>query len=154
MEAWRQLSPQNAELVLVGQVDEVGRKILAAHDGNFRHIEQVPKHEVHRLFRTADVFLFPSLSEGSAYVVYEAMACGLPVITTQASGSVVRDELDGFIVPERSSEAIAQKLDILLRNADLRKEMGLSGRELILKNYTWSHYGSRVVAEYRRLLET
>ena len=47
----------------------------------------------------ADVFVFPSLFEGSAVVTYEALACGLPSIVTPNAGSVVRDGVDGFHVP-------------------------------------------------------
>ena len=47
----------------------------------------------------ADVFVFPSLFEGSAVVTYEAIACGLPSIVTPEAGSVVRDGVEGFLVP-------------------------------------------------------
>ena len=47
----------------------------------------------------ADVFVFPSLFEGSAVVTYEALACGLPSVVTPSAGSVVRDGAEGFLVP-------------------------------------------------------
>ena len=49
----------------------------------------------------ADVFVFPSLFEGSAVVTYEALACGLPSVVTPDAGSVVRDGVEGFVVPGR-----------------------------------------------------
>ncbi len=55
----------------------------------------------------ADVFVFPSLFEGSAVVTYEALACGLPCIVTPRPGSVVRDGVEGLIVPARDVEALA-----------------------------------------------
>ena len=48
---------------------------------------------------SADVFVFPSLFEGSAVVTYEALAAGLPSVVTPSAGSVVRDGVEGFIVP-------------------------------------------------------
>ena len=51
---------------------------------------------------SADVFAFPSLFEGSAVVTYEALACGLPSIVTPSAGSVVRDGIEGFLVPTSS----------------------------------------------------
>lgn len=70
----------------------------------------VPRQEIAKQYAWADVFVLPSICEGSATVCYEALASGLPVITTPNSGSVVRDGLDGFIVPIRNSEAIREKL--------------------------------------------
>ena len=59
------------------------------------------------LYAWADVFLLPFICEGSAMVTYEALSWGLPVITTHNAGSIVRDTVDGWLVPYRDSEAIA-----------------------------------------------
>ena len=61
----------------------------------------------------ADVFVFPSLFEGSAVVTYEALACGLPSVVTPNAGSVVRDGLEGFVVPPRDVEALAARMEQL-----------------------------------------
>jgi len=74
-------------------------------------------------FARADVFCLPSLAEGSAASIYEALANGVPVITTEASGSVVRDGVEGFIVPERDGEAIADSIWWILVNRPLRASM-------------------------------
>jgi len=52
---------------------------------------RVPRDRIHEEFQTADLFVLPTLAEGSAEVTYEALAAGLPVITTKSAGSVVRD---------------------------------------------------------------
>jgi glycosyltransferase involved in cell wall biosynthesis len=70
----------------------------------------VPRSEVGAHFQWADVFLFPSLCEGSATVCYEAMAAGLPVICTANTGSVIRDGVEGFIVPICDVAAIVARL--------------------------------------------
>ncbi|WP_343712226.1 glycosyltransferase family 4 protein [Inquilinus sp.] len=70
----------------------------------------VPRAEILDHYAWADVFLLPSICEGSATVTYEALAAGLPVITTPNTGSVVRDGLDGFVVPIRDAAAIAEAL--------------------------------------------
>ena len=71
---------------------------------------RVPRSEMSRLYEWADVFVLPSICEGSAMVNYEALMYGLPVITTYNSGSVVRDLVDGFIVPIREAYPIAEAL--------------------------------------------
>lgn len=71
---------------------------------------RVPRSEMIELYQWADVFVLPSICEGSAMVTYEALMFGLPIITTYNSGSIVRNGVDGFIVPIRNSEAIADSL--------------------------------------------
>jgi glycosyltransferase involved in cell wall biosynthesis len=73
-------------------------------------IGAVPRSEVRAHFQWADVFLFPSLCEGSATVCYEALAAGLPVICTPNTGSVVRDGVEGFLVPIRDVKFIVERL--------------------------------------------
>jgi len=96
----------------------------------------------------ADVFLLPTLCEGSATVCYEALAAGLPVITTPNAGSVVRDGLDGFVVPIRDPEAIAEKLEILARDRELLWWMSNKARERA-REFTVEKYGERLIATLR-----
>jgi glycosyltransferase involved in cell wall biosynthesis len=78
----------------------------------------VPRPEVKRHYQWADVLVLPSISEGSANVCYEALAHGLPVVTTDNAGSIVRDGVEGSIVPIRDSGAIAQVLAALSSDRD------------------------------------
>ena len=73
-------------------------------------------------------------------VVAEAMACGLPVIAT-ANGpdELVRDGVDGFIVPMRDSGAITEKLELLRANPELRRQMGASAAARA-REFTWAVY--------------
>jgi glycosyltransferase involved in cell wall biosynthesis len=112
----------------------------------------VPRAEVRRWFAQSDVFVFPSLAEGSALVTYEAMAAGLPVITTPNSGSVVRDGIDGFVVPPRDVEALAERILLLYRGSETRRQMGARGRALVAERYTWRHYRARLCGIYEALL--
>ena len=70
----------------------------------------VPRNEMVKQYEWADVFCLPSLLEGSATVTYEAMAAGVPVITTHQSGSIVRDQIDGLIIPAGDIDAIVEAL--------------------------------------------
>ncbi|MCC8992032.1 MAG: glycosyltransferase family 4 protein, partial [Streptococcus sp.] len=83
----------------------------------------IPRTEILSHYAWADVFLLPSLCEGSATVVYEALATGLPVICTPNTGSVVRDGVDGFIVPIRDAEAIVDGIERLTSDANLLAKM-------------------------------
>lgn len=142
LEAVRRLKSNGVELTLVGAPAGNGRGLDLYRD-YFRHIPHVPHGEIHRLFHEADVFVFPSLHEGSALATYEALACGLPVITTPNSGSVVRDGVDGFIVPVCDANALEEKISLLLRNDALREHMSENARRRA-EEFSWSAYHTRI----------
>jgi glycosyltransferase involved in cell wall biosynthesis len=77
---------------------------------NVNLVGSVPRSEIEQHFKWADVFLLPSLCEGSATACYEALGYGLPVIATPNTGTVVRDGVEGFIVPVADEKAIADRL--------------------------------------------
>jgi glycosyltransferase involved in cell wall biosynthesis len=113
---------------------------------------QVPRQEVVRHYEWADVFIFPSICEGSATVTYEAMAAGLPVITTPNAGSVVREGVDGFIVPIRDAEAIAARIEQLLGDGALLQRMSENARARA-EDFSWAKYEERLVAAIRKITE-
>lgn len=90
---------------------------------------KIPRGQVRDHYRWADVFLLPSLCEGSPAASYEALAAGLPLICTPNTGSVVRDGQDGFIVPIRDADAIVERLERLAADSKLRIEMSRSALE-------------------------
>lgn len=85
------------------------------------------------IYKRADIFVFPSLSDALGIVIMEAMASELPVIATKTSGAnyLVKDEKTGFLVPIGDPVAIKEKIKLLLENPDLKKSMGQAGRERI-----------------------
>ena len=104
----------------------------------------VPRAQIAEEYRWADVFLLPSLCEGSATVVYEALASGLPVITTYSTGSVVSDGVEGLIVPERDPQAIVDAVRYLADNGDVRATMSANARVTAAEN-TVDKYGARLL---------
>jgi glycosyltransferase involved in cell wall biosynthesis len=136
LEAMPLLDPARFALTVVGPVIGSGRG-LARHAGSFRHLAPVAPALMPEIFRRADVLVLPSLVEGSASVVVEAMACGLPVVVTANTGAdAVRPGVDGFVVPIRSPEAIAEALE-RLADPELRARMGAAARARSLE-YDWS----------------
>ena len=150
LEAWKGLRLPNAELLLAGTLIGSGRG-LSAYSGCFRRLPPLPHSEVHRVFAEADVFVYPSLHEGSALAIHEALACGLPVITTPNSGSVIRDGREGFVVPIRDVEALQEKILLLYSNPELRQQMSLHARSRA-EEFTWAAYRCRLVAAILDLL--
>jgi len=93
----------------------------------------------------ADVFLLPSICEGSATACYEALAAGLPVITTENAGSVVRDGIEGFVVPIRDYESIVTRLEMLYRDRELLQSVSRGALERA-REFTVQKYGERLLA--------
>jgi glycosyltransferase involved in cell wall biosynthesis len=152
LEAWRRLALPHAELVLVGSVDREGRALLRRYGGLYHWRPPVPYAEVHRVYASADAFVFPSLAEGSAQVTYEAMAAGLPLVTTPHAGAVLRHGVEGLIVPPRDVDALAAAIELLYRSPAVRRAMGRAGRRLMERQYTWQHYHARLARAYRAVL--
>jgi glycosyltransferase involved in cell wall biosynthesis len=112
LEALHSLGPGRVEARFAGNVALAAAKLEPYRDvATF--LGRVPYTSMAELYRWADVFVLPSICEGSAIVTYEALAAGLPVICTPNTGSTVRHGVDGFIVPIRDAEAIAKGLDHL-----------------------------------------
>lgn len=99
----------------------------------------------------SDVFVFPSIEEGSALVTYEAMASGLPLITTFNSGSIARDKKEGFIIPIRNIKVLKEKILYFYRNPKQIEKMGKAARKLV-ENYSWERYEERLVEAYKKIL--
>lgn len=152
LEAFKQLRLPRAELILVGNIIGSGRG-LSAYREIFTQANHVPHREVHEYYQRADIFVYPSLHEGSALATYEALASGLPVIATPNCGSVVRDGVDGFIVPIRDVEALKEKILFLYENRALREEMSRRARQRA-EEFTWAAYQRRVAELFRALLAT
>ena len=127
-EAMGKLSPGTAEARIVGPVrlSEEGTARLKASGADV--VGQVPRAKVREQFEWADVFVLPSLVEGSATVTYEALALGKPVICTPNTGSVVIDGETGRLVPIRNADAIAGAIDALA--ADRQELARLSANAL------------------------
>jgi glycosyltransferase involved in cell wall biosynthesis len=143
LRAYQRFKGPNTELILVGNYPDDSSPFVPFHD-DFKHIPHVPQANLPQIYRSADVFVFPSLLEGMPLVVLEAMASGLPVITTpNGPGDLVRDGVDGFVVPIRDVDAIVEKLEYLHAHPEERLRMGQNARERA-KMFTWEHYRAKV----------
>lgn len=150
LEAWRLLNWKDAELWIVGRMPGAVRPLLMRYTQwpTIRWFSFVPDPD--RLYQQADVFVFPSVTEGSALVTYEALATGLPVVTTADAGSVIRDGKEGFIIPIQDVGGLANRLDELRTNASLRLEMGRAARQRA-EEFTWSRYEDRLAYALAKL---
>jgi glycosyltransferase involved in cell wall biosynthesis len=112
---------------------------LAAH---VKFVGTVSPPFKYDLLSQADVFVLPSYNEGQPYAVLEAMAAGLPIISSSAGciPETVIDGENGFILKPGSKEAFADKVTLLLSDEPLRKKMGKASRHRFLNNYTFDRF--------------
>ncbi len=132
-----------ADFKLAGTVT-VDASALKYLPPNVEILGHVGKEEMTRLYSWAHVFLLPSICEGSATVTYEALSMGVPVICTPNTGSVVRDGIDGYIVPTSSSEGIIEKIVALHDDPCLLPRMSCQAFERS-REFSVAAYGERLM---------
>jgi glycosyltransferase involved in cell wall biosynthesis len=104
--------------------------------------------EKYRRYRLADIFCYPTFygPESFGLSLLEAMQFSLPVVATKWRGvpSVIKEGINGFLVRIKDSRAFADKLDLLIRNPDLRKTMGARAREIYCQEFSLERYRNRM----------
>ncbi len=150
LKVWSQLRLPRAELVLAGAAQEEIAPFLREYaDDSVKVLGFVSR--VEDVYRSASAHIFPSSCEGSAKATYEAAACGLPQITTREAGDVVRDGMEGIVIPADDPEALAAAILRLHADADLRARLGAAARQRAVDTFTWEHFRTRLLEAYRFL---
>lgn len=118
-----------------------------------RCLPSVSQDEMAAVLAGSDVFLLPSLFEGTPLTLIEAMASGLPVVTTATCGmaDVVRDGENGLLVPVRAPDRIVAAVERLRADAALRSRIGTRARDDARSLYTWERAAEPVLRAYERL---
>ena len=138
LEAWRLVRRPGWKLQLLGALPSDPGP-LANYLGEVEQLGRVAHSEMPAKMASADVFIFPSLFEGSAVVTYEALACGLPSLVTPEAGSVVREGVDGHVVPSGDVEALAEAMERLGNDPELRASMARDARRRA-EEFDWPRY--------------
>lgn len=137
--------------------EEIDRRVReeAARLSCVRLIGHIPHEDLPELLRTMDVGVVPSVYEDPFPLVpLEMMGCGLPVVAFRAGGlkeSVVEGET-GFLVENKNVPALAQALETLIDNVQLRWQMGEKGRRRVEQYFTWERHVDQVLAVYERII--
>ena len=152
LQAWQELQLINAELLLVG-INEFSAEWLNPYKNIFRYVQSVPHSSLNEYYSAASVLVFPSLVEGLALVLLEAMACGIPIITTPNAGGadILTDGVEGFIVPIRDVEALKEKLEWCYCHPLELAQMGQAARRKA-EQLTWDLYRQKLASRVQNLL--
>ncbi|MBU0573158.1 MAG: glycosyltransferase family 4 protein, partial [Candidatus Margulisbacteria bacterium] len=112
--------------------------------------------EMPQLYRMADVVVYPSsVEEPFGLAMLESMATAKPIVVTNSGGmpEIIKDNVNGFVVPKRNHEELAERITRLLFSDDLRKDMGNIGRELVEKFYTKQIYAKKIWEVYDKAIQ-
>ncbi len=120
--------------------------------GDINLVGFLPREELKSLIQQADLYVFPTLSEGCAQSAMEALGAGLPVITTKACGLPGEAGVHYQAVEPNAPQDLADQIEALSERSDLRERLGRAGSALLAQNYTWSSYGDRLKAVYEEVL--
>jgi glycosyltransferase involved in cell wall biosynthesis len=149
------LEVPGARLTIVGRTDpdwaDYFAPRIAALGDRVRHIPGVPQAEMPKMYAEADVLAFPSLVGGIGLVCFEAMATGLPVITSDGD-VVIRHEVDGLSVPLSDLPGWKRALEGLAADRPRRLALGAAGAERT-KLFSWEAYRRGVVDAYETIWE-
>jgi glycosyltransferase involved in cell wall biosynthesis len=105
------------------------------------------------VFAAADIFLLPSLFEGTPLTLMQAMMNGLPIVTTATCGmkDVISDRVTGLLIPIRRPDAILSAVEILIADRGLRERLGRAAQAAALANYTWDRVAQPIEDVYLRV---
>lgn len=139
------LHRSDVELVVMGSL-QAPLQFYRNELSNFTYEAGRANAQVLELMRTCDVLCLPSIAEGRALVMQEAMSQGLPIIITSNTGGadLIIETETGFLVPIRSPESIAAKIQWFLDNRSIIPHMGENAK-LHAQKYTWESYGDEIV---------
>jgi glycosyltransferase involved in cell wall biosynthesis len=155
LEAIESLRLPNFEFAVNGSISPEVKHIVARHADRIRFLGTRPFNELYQVYSQASVFVLPTVEDGFAKVINEAMACGVPVIaTTNCSASdVFTDGVEGFIVPIRDPAAIRDRILMLYENPSLRARMAEAALRRAKADGGWTGYGERATAAYSEALQ-
>jgi glycosyltransferase involved in cell wall biosynthesis len=133
------------------------------HGGYLKNIKEVKKinnvefvgfkqpQEIKQLYRISDCYLLTSLSEGTPTSMLEAIACGLPIITSNAGGvsNLIKDYVNGFVITDFDKKKYVNAIEKLLVDVDLRKEV-FNNNLLLAKSYSWENVAKNITDLTRR----
>jgi starch synthase len=149
LDAFAKLRHPRKRLKIAGAVHTEMRALL--HKLPLDEVEflgVLDKQCLRQLYNASDVFCIASIEEGLAYVIPQALACGLPVVATANSGAMdlITEGLEGFVVPARKPDIIAERLQQLADDPELRSTMGNAALARVASLRGWREHSERYLS--------
>ena len=153
----KELGIEDFELQLVGEGER--RPVVeraAVTKGLTRQVQflgWIDREQLVERYRQADIFVTATTWEGMPNTVLEGMACGLPVVATRASGleELIRDGVNGYLVDINDTQALANRIAMLLNNPHERQRMGKESRKIAEREFAWEFIAGQYLGIYQRI---
>ncbi len=150
-----------ARFVLVGDGDVENPKSISEETLNHWNESGLvewwgKRNDMPQVFVQSHLVCLPSTyGEGIPKVLIEAAACGRPIVTTDMPGcrEIVRHKLNGLLVPPKDAAALADAINLLIENPELRREMGAKGREMVVREFTQEIVIEQTLAVYKEMMK-
>lgn len=139
------LAGKNFEFISVGR-SSLRKNYAESISDVVQMLGHLSQSEVYEQMKSADAFVFPTLSDGFGIVQLEAMSTGLPVIVTPPCGTVVRDGIEGYVVPPRDPRAIVEALDRIRLDEELYAEMSKAAASRVADFSPASHFTTLIAS--------
>lgn len=158
LEAAKQLGDVSDIKIMIagkGELEEkIRNKIKNECLSNVILLGHANQKEIVSLFQNAKLFVFPSLYEGLPTVILEAMASGIPIVTTSVSGckDLIKDGYNGLIVPPGSPDKLYKAMKILLENPNLEEYFGKNARSSAENEYSWDTISKKIEILYKSII--
>lgn len=155
IKAFKEIENKDVKLVLIGEGRERKNLESMVKGLGLKNVEfkgYLEDEELIKHYNMADIFVLPSLKEGFGQVLLEAMACGLPIIATDASAIPEVVGNAGILVGPKNPKALASAIRMLIDDEELRDELGEMGRKRVEENFTWEKVVDQTVRVYEETI--
>jgi glycosyltransferase involved in cell wall biosynthesis len=146
----------DCEFTFVGEISDELEDLVKAAPGAVRFLSFMPRRELVELYQHASVCVVPSLWDNSPNVVYEAMACGTPIVASRVGGipELVDDGVTGVLIPPRDEQSLAEAINILLNDYEERARMADRAREKALAEWRVDGILNQTLETYERVVRS
>jgi len=155
VKAFKNIKTPDTKLVIIGKGPDLKKlKKLAGDNKNIIFTGYLSDKDLLNYARAADIAVLPSKAESWGLVIGEAMACELPVISSDVgmAGELLGDGR-GIVLNKETSDEISEKIDYLLNDKEKCKEMGKKGRKFIVEHYGWNEVIQKTEKLYKSLIK-
>ena len=148
---------KNITFIFLGRCDIKNLKNICIKKGIENYVKfkgYLKEKEKIKIMNSSDIFLLPSYAEGMPIAMLEAMAAGLPVISTLVGSipEVIKEKINGYLIEPGDYKALANRIILLAKNKSLRKKIGNNNRTIILKKYDLNILENKMESLYNELL--
>ena len=154
IEAFNNLKLPNTELLFVGKLEKgINSFLNGIKNSNIFFLGNKNELELNNIYNSSDLFILNSFEDGFGMVIPQAMACGLPVITTFNTGAseIIENNKNGFVIKAGDTNSLEKKIKKIYFDKKLRYKMSKYSIKKVKKFYSWETYNNNIYNFYKKI---